>query len=73
VSRTTRVTVNSQDLDGKSQRSRKAGGLLGHAQQHEMDDLDGVLCTEHMGDLSTLQDLRNQSEKGEPEGVKPAR
>jgi peptide deformylase len=61
VPRAAWVTVDYQDLDGKRQRIRKAGGLLGRALQHEIDHLDGVLFTERMRDLSTLKDLREQS------------
>jgi peptide deformylase len=61
VPRHTWVTVEYTDLDGKRQRLRKAGGLLGRALQHELDHLDGVLFTERIRDLSTLKDLRSQS------------
>ncbi len=61
VPRAAWVTVDYQDLDGKRQRIRKAGGLLGRALQHEIDHLDGVLFTERMRDLSTLKDLRSES------------
>jgi peptide deformylase len=63
------VTVEYQDLDGKYRRIRKADGLLGRALQHEIDHLDGILFTERIRDLSTLKDLRNQSENEVEEPV----
>ncbi|MBK9942533.1 MAG: peptide deformylase [Kouleothrix sp.] len=56
------VTVDYLDLDGKRRRIRKASGLLGRALQHELDHLDGVLFTERMRDLSTLKDVRENTD-----------
>jgi peptide deformylase len=57
------VTVEFSDLEGKRQRLRRAGGLLGRALQHEIDHLNGILFTERMTDLSTLKDLSKEQEE----------
>jgi peptide deformylase len=69
VPRATWVTVDYQDLDGKRQRLRKAGGLLGWAIQHEIDHLDGILFTERIRDLSTLKDYSAESPNPEEQVV----
>jgi peptide deformylase len=56
------VTVEFQDLMGKTRRLRKADGLLGWAIQHEVDHLNGVLFTERIRDLSTLRDITREPE-----------
>ncbi len=63
VPRAAWVTVEFSDLDGRRQRLRKAGGLLGRALQHEIDHLNGVLFTERMRDLSTLRDLSKEPDQ----------
>ena len=55
VARAQWVTVEYQDVQGKRQRIRKAGGLLSYALQHELDHLNGVLYTERITDLTTLK------------------
>ena len=65
VPRSTWVTVDYQDLEGKRRRLRKADGLLGWAIQHEVDHLDGILFTERIRDLSTLKDYSSQSQNEE--------
>jgi peptide deformylase len=62
VPRYTWVTVEFQDITGKSRRLRKADGLLGWAIQHEVDHLNGVLFTERIRDLSTLRDITEEQE-----------
>jgi peptide deformylase len=65
VPRYTWVTVEFQDITGKTRRLRKADGLLGWAVQHEVDHLQGVLFTERIRDLSTLRDITAEPEPGE--------
>ncbi|NCC32711.1 MAG: peptide deformylase [Chloroflexia bacterium] len=62
VPRQTWVTVEYQELSGKTRRLRKADGLLGWALQHEIDHLQGILFTERIRDLNTLRDLTNEPE-----------
>lgn len=59
------VTVEFQDVSGKSRRLRKADGLLGWAIQHEVDHLNGVLFTERIRDLSTLRDITRSENPAE--------
>lgn len=63
VPRATWVTVEYQDLNGKQRRLRKADGFFGWAIQHEIDHLDGVLFTERIQDLSTLQQVTPEQEE----------
>lgn len=56
------VTVEFQDLQGRTYRMRKADGLLGWAIQHEMDHLRGVLFTEKIRDLKTFRDITRTGE-----------
>lgn len=65
VPRVTWVTVDYQDIDGKSHRLRKADGLLGWAIQHEIDHLEGILFTERIRDISTLKDYRRDTSHNE--------
>ncbi len=60
VPRQTWVTVEFQELSGKTRRLRRADGLLGWAIQHEVDHLHGVLFTERIRDLSTLRDITRE-------------
>lgn len=69
VPRSTWVTVEYQDLNGKHLRLRKAGDLLGWAIQHEVDHLNGILFTERIRDLSTLRDI-SQEQNGDGAGDK---
>ncbi len=54
------ATVEYQDIQGKRHRLRRAGGLLGHALQHEIDHLHGILFTERLVDLSTLRNVQDE-------------
>lgn len=63
VPRAAWVTVEYQDLQGRTLRLRRAEGMLGRAIQHEIDHLDGIFFTERVRDLSTLRDYR-ESEQG---------
>ena len=56
------VTVEFQDVMGRTFRLRKADGLLGWAIQHEVDHLRGVLFTELIRDLKTLRDITRTGE-----------
>lgn len=69
------VTVEFQDINGKRHRLRKVGGLLGHAIQHELDHLDGILFTERMPDITTLKDYtkRGQQADGDSDGETEAK
>ncbi len=61
VPRSAEVTLRYQDLNGKEHRIKRAparGYTVGRIVQHEVDHLDGVLFTERIEDLSTLQDHR---------------
>lgn len=60
VPRATWATVEYQDLQGKRHRLRRAGGLLGHALQHEIDHLHGILFTERIVDLATLRNVQDE-------------
>jgi len=50
VSRSARVTVRHQDVDGKTV-ELEADGLLSIAFQHEIDHLDGILFVDHLSPL----------------------
>ncbi len=66
VPRAAQVTIRFQDLQGKEHKIKRAAGStygLGRIAQHEVDHLDGVLFTERIEDLSTLQDLRQERPK----------
>ena len=66
VPRAAQVTIRFQDLQGKEHKIKRAAGStygLGRIAQHEVDHLDGVLFTERIEDLSTLQDLRRERPK----------
>lgn len=65
VPRASWVTVEYQDLQGRRQRLRKAGGFLGWALQHEIDHLNGVLFTERIVDLKTLRNVYDEQERAE--------
>src|SRR5579859_6211079 len=56
VPRYTRVVVKGQNLEGKATRV-KADGLFARVLQHEIDHLNGVLFTDRVEDLATLQKL----------------
>lgn len=60
VPRATWATVEFQDLDGKRQRIRRAGDLLGWAMQHEIDHLNGILFTERITNLDTLRNINDE-------------
>ena len=66
VPRSAEVTIRYQDLQGKEHKIKRAdarGYSVGRIVQHEVDHLDGVLFTERIEDLSTLQDRRNDKPK----------
>ena len=66
VPRSAEVTIRYQDLQGKEHKIKRAdarGYSVGRIAQHEVDHLDGVLFTERIEDLSTLQDRRNDKPK----------
>ncbi len=69
VPRATWVTIEYQDLNGKTLRLRKADGLLGWAIQHEVDHLDGILFTERIRDISTLRDMSKEMSVEKPQTV----
>lgn len=50
VSRSARITVRHQDLEGKTV-ELEADGLLAIAFQHEIDHLDGILFIDHLSPL----------------------
>ena len=56
------VEVRWTDLDGAARQARFAG-LDAVCVQHEIDHLDGILYTERVRDLSTLQDYTEEIEK----------
>lgn len=61
VPRPAEVTVRYQDLNGKEHKLKRAdarGYTVARIAQHEVDHLDGVLFTERIEDLSTLEDRR---------------
>ncbi len=63
------VSIKYQDQWGKLHRIKHAdahGYLVGRIVQHEIDHLEGILFTERIEDLSTLQDRR---EKAKPRRV----
>jgi peptide deformylase len=64
VPRAATVTIRYQDLQGKSHKLKNVEALtysVGHIAQHEVDHVDGVLFTERIEDLSTLQDRRKDA------------
>jgi peptide deformylase len=66
VPRAAEVTIRYQDLQGKEHKIKRAtseGYGVGRIAQHEVDHLDGVLFTERIEDLSTLQDRRQERPK----------
>lgn len=66
VPRAAAVTIRYQDLQGKEHKIKRAtseGYGVGRIAQHEVDHLDGVLFTERIEDLSTLQDRRQERPK----------
>jgi peptide deformylase len=63
VPRAAWVSVEYQELNGKVRRIRKADGLLGHAIQHEVDHLNGILFTDRIVDMSTLKEVTDDSEE----------
>lgn len=66
VPRAAEVTIRYQDLQGKDHKIKRAtseGYGVGRIAQHEVDHLDGVLFTERIEDLSTLQDRRQDRPK----------
>ncbi len=61
VPRPAEVTIRYQDLQGKEHKIKRAdahGYTVGRIVQHEIDHLDGILFTERIEDISTLQDHR---------------
>lgn len=62
VPRAAWVTVEYQDLQGRTQRVRRAEGMLSRAIQHEIDHLDGIFFTERIRDFSTMRDYREGEE-----------
>ena len=56
VPRHEHVVVKAQTLEGKQTRV-KADGMFARVLQHEVDHLNGVLFTDRVEDLSTLQKL----------------
>lgn len=64
VPRAAVVTLRYQDVHGrehKLKRIQAATYSVGHIAQHEIDHLDGVLFTERITDLNTLQDRRQDA------------
>ena len=64
VPRSVEVSIRYQDLQGKEHKIKRAearGYTVGRILQHEVDHLDGVLFTERIEDLSTLQDRRTDA------------
>jgi peptide deformylase len=74
VPRANWVTLEYQEPNGKQRRLRKIGGFAGWAIQHEVDHLDGILFTERIRDLSTLQQITEDevAEAQATEVVSPA-
>ena len=66
VTRSTRVTVKAQDLEGHPVRYR-AEGLLAQAFQHENDHLDGVLYIDRLDDVEKLWRIEMPQEAGPSE------
>ena len=69
VPRPQQVSIKYQDERGKEHRIKHAeatGYLVGRIIQHEVDHLDGVLFTERIEDLSTLQDRRQKPKPKRP-------
>jgi peptide deformylase len=67
VPRSTWITIEYQEPNGKQKRLRKVDGALGWVLQHEIDHLDGILYTERIVDLSTLK--QTTDENGQKEQV----
>jgi peptide deformylase len=65
VPRASWVTLEYQEPNGKQRRLRKLGGFAGWAIQHEVDHLEGVLFTERIRDLETLQQMTEGEEAEE--------
>ncbi len=66
VPRAVEVSLRYQDLQGKEHKIKHAearGYTVGRIIQHEVDHLDGVLFTERIEDLSTLQDRRDDASR----------
>jgi peptide deformylase len=61
VTRADQVTVNYQDLDGKSQ-TIKASGLLAVCLQHEIDHLNGKVFVDYLSRLKQTR-IRSKLEK----------
>ena len=59
LSRSTKVTVRAQDINGKEFRI-KAENLLAQALEHEIDHLNGVLYVDRMEDLEKLYLLETE-------------
>lgn len=59
VPRAESVTVKAVDMDGRQIRI-KASGRLAVVLQHEIDHLDGILYTDRMTDMSTLQKVSEE-------------
>ncbi len=63
------VSIKYQDQFGKEHRIKHAdatGYFVGRIIQHELDHLDGVLFTERIEDLSTLEDRRTKDRPRRP-------
>ncbi len=60
IKRASWVTCEYRDIKGRNLRIRRATGLLARAIQHEIDHLNGVLFIDHVTDLSTIEDIRDQ-------------
>lgn len=63
------VSLKYQDQHGKEHRIKHAdakGYFVGRMAQHEIDHLDGVLFTERIEDVSTLQDRRQKPKPRRP-------
>lgn len=66
VPRAAVVTLRYQDMSGKEHRLKRVQAAtysIGHIAQHEIDHLDGILFTERITDLSTLQDRRQDASR----------
>jgi peptide deformylase len=60
ISRSTRIQVKTQTLDGNTLEF-EAGGLLGRAIQHEYDHLQGKLFIDHL-DAATRKEMKDDLE-----------
>lgn len=63
VPRSVWTVVRYRDLKGKQHKLRATDQLLSQCIQHEVDHVDGILFTERVVDITTMQDVRDKPKK----------